>query len=46
MFEVFCGIFRYLATVTDAMVPSGLEEGWINGPILQTIAAHHTKMKR
>ncbi len=21
------------------------EEGWANGPILQTIAAHHTEMK-
>jgi hypothetical protein len=21
------------------------EEGWINSPIMQTIAAHHTKMK-
>jgi hypothetical protein len=29
----------------EAMVPSGVEKGWINGPIEQANAAHHTKMK-
>jgi hypothetical protein len=47
IFEVFCWLFRHLATAIDTMVPipSGVEEGWINGPILQTNAAHLTKMK-
>jgi hypothetical protein len=45
LFEDFCGVFHYLATVIEAMVPSGVEEGWKNSLILQTNAAHLAKMK-